>query len=108
MGVVRDMGNPVDVVVTITAHTQSAEHVREVLRNLAPTREEPGCLRYDVYESSEGVFVEIETWRSEAERAAHEFTPHVQAALTQVGDHLAATPTWHVLTPIPAASRSVN
>jgi quinol monooxygenase YgiN len=48
----------------------------------APTRAEPGCLRYDLYQSAEDPkeFVRHEVWRSLADLEAHKATPHLRAS----------------------------
>ena len=55
---------------------------RELLALTAPTRAEPGALRYDLYRSKADAdeFVRFEEWRDEAALEAHKRTPHLQAS----------------------------
>ena len=58
------------------------ELARELLALTAPTRAEPGALRYDLYRSqaNRDEFVRFEEWRDEAALEAHKRTPHLQAS----------------------------
>ena len=61
----------------------SAEELeRELLSTTAPTRAEPGNLRYDLYQSLENPdnFLRIEMWRDLAALEAHKQTPHLKAS----------------------------
>jgi quinol monooxygenase YgiN/quercetin dioxygenase-like cupin family protein len=53
---------------------------RELLALTAPTRAEPGALRYDLYRSKSDAdaFVRFEEWRDEAALEAHKRTPHLR------------------------------
>jgi len=48
----------------------------------APTRAEPGCLQYDLYQSSANPheFMRLEVWQSPAHLEAHKQTPHLRAS----------------------------
>jgi len=48
----------------------------------APTRAEPGCLRYDLYQSPNRTheFLRFEIWASSAALEAHKQTPHLRAS----------------------------
>lgn len=50
---------------------------------LAPTRQEVGCLNYDLYTSDDDpeIFFFHETWRSANDHRAHLDTPHVRQLL---------------------------
>ncbi len=50
---------------------------------LSPTREEVGCLNYDLHRSDDdrGLFFFHETWRSADDHRAHLDTPHVRHLL---------------------------
>ena len=91
------------VVAVITAKPGSEDAVREALQGLVgPTREEEGCLSYDLSESdaAPGTFVTIEQWSDPSDLDQHLATPHVQHALGTVGDQLAAPPAIHPLRPV--------
>ena len=65
----------------------------------AASREEEGCLRYDVFESASapGVFVTIEEWRSQEDLDTHMTTPHVAQAFEVAGPMLTGEVTIHPL-----------
>ena len=91
------------VVAVITAKPGSEDAVREAMSGLvAPTREEAGCLRYDLSESSSspGTFVTVEEWSDPSDLDQHLATDHVQGALASVGEQLAAPPAIHPLKPL--------
>lgn len=54
----------------------------ELLSTTAPTRAEPGNLRYDLYQSptNKNYFMRFEVWRSPADLEAHKLTPHLKAS----------------------------
>ena len=57
-----------------------------LLALVEPTHQEPGCLRYDIYRSTDDAtawFV-YEDWRSQADFDAHMRTPYVQAFMADV------------------------
>jgi len=55
---------------------------RELLALTAPTRAEPGALRYDLYQSlaKPNEFMRFEEWRDSAALEAHKQTPHLRAS----------------------------
>jgi quinol monooxygenase YgiN len=67
---------------------------RRMAALLEPTRAEPGCLAYDLFQSSEdaGVWVLIEQWSSAADLDAHVNTDHMAAFLARSGDVLDGPP----------------
>ncbi len=91
------------VVATLPTKPESADIVREALTTLVTaTREEEGCLSYDMYESvsAPGTFVTIERWRGMDDLDAHMATPHIAAAIAATGDHLTGDLAVHPLTPV--------
>ena len=56
--------------------------MRELLSTTAPTRAEPGNLRYDLYQSttSKNVFMRFEIWRNPQALEDHKQTPHLKAS----------------------------
>jgi len=78
-------------------HTQpgKADVVAAALVELAgPSREEPGCILYDVCRSlsdANEVLV-LEEWESQAALDAHMATPHFKAFQGKIGDALAGGP----------------
>jgi len=55
---------------------------RELLALEAPTRAEPGCITYDLYQSPDrkNEFMRFEVWRNPEALEAHKITPHLQAS----------------------------
>ncbi len=95
----------VQVVAVLIAKEGSEDVVREALTALVPpTREEEGCLSYELHESvaAPGTFVTLERWRATEDLDAHLQTPHVAQALVAAGEHLAAPPGIHPLKPLVA------
>lgn len=94
---------PLPVVATITAKPGSETIVHDALRTLAAaTRNEDGCLGYDLFQSQADptVFVTVEQWREQADLDAHLQSPHLAEALATAGEHLAVEPAIHPLRPI--------
>src|SRR5262249_20247470 len=54
----------------------------ELLSTTAPTRAEPGNLRYDLYQSptQKNYFMRFEVWRNPDALEAHKQTPHLKAS----------------------------
>jgi quinol monooxygenase YgiN len=69
------------------ARTGTEVQLRALLQGmLAPTYAEPGCKRYELYESdSRGRFFLYETWESQAALDQHMATPHFKR-LKQTGE----------------------
>jgi quinol monooxygenase YgiN len=91
-----------NTVALITAKPGSEDVVREALTTLlGHTREEEGCLRYDLFESAAapGTFVTVEEWTGQEALDGHMASPHIATALAATGDVLAAPPAIHPLTP---------
>ncbi|GLK79860.1 hypothetical protein GCM10008174_16010 [Methylopila turkensis] len=73
----------------LTARPDKAADLRQLLDGmLAPSRGEPGNLRYDLWvdQADPARFVLDELYVDEAAVAAHRASPHFQAYLTRVGD----------------------
>lgn len=54
----------------------------ELLALSAPTRAEPGCIQYDLYQSplKKNEFMRLEVWRNPEALETHKATPHIQAS----------------------------
>ncbi len=90
-------------VATIPAKAGSEEGIRAALTTLAEaTRQEEGCLSYDLYESASapGTFITLERWSDQGALEAHLTTPHVAAAFAAADGHLAGEVGVHPLTPV--------
>lgn len=91
------------VVATIPVRAEHVEALRGPLTELAAaTRQESGCLAYDLYESAAapGVFVTVERWTDQAALDAHMQAPHVAAAFAAADGALAGDVAIHPLTPV--------
>jgi quinol monooxygenase YgiN len=75
------------------ARTGTEVQLRALLQGmLAPTRAEPGCKLYELYESdSRGRFYLYEIWESQAVLDQHMATPHFKR-LEQAGGELVREP----------------
>ena len=91
------------VVATLPAKPESADAMREALTTLvAATRQEQGCLSYDLFESASapGVFVTVERWRGQDDLDAHLGTAHIAEAMRATTDHLGGDIAIHPLRPV--------
>jgi quinol monooxygenase YgiN len=91
------------VVAVLPAKAGSEDIVRNALSALvAPTREEPGCVSYELYESAAtpGTFFTVETWKAQSDLDAHMQTPHIAQVIATAGEHLDGPPQIHPLTPL--------
>ncbi len=91
------------VVATIVASPGSEQLVRDALVELvAATKEEEGCLAYELFESAAapGTFITIETWTSQQDHDGHMGSAHIAQALTVTDGHLAVPPGIHPLSPV--------
>ena len=89
------MNLTVHVVARLTARPETVAELQSLLLSLIePTRQEPGCLRYELLHNSTDPtdFTFIEEWLDEAALEAHFTTPHLQAALAQAPALLAVEP----------------
>jgi quinol monooxygenase YgiN len=91
------------VVATIPGKPEAAEALGAALGRLATaTREEEGCLAYDVYGSATvpGTFVTVERWRDQAALDEHLQAPHVAEAFAAADGALVGEVAIHPLTPV--------
>lgn len=91
------------VIATIPVRAESVEEARAALRTLvAATRQEEGCLGYDLFESgaAPGVFVTVEEWVDQAALDAHMTMPHIGEAFAVLGGALAGEVGIHPLVPV--------
>jgi quinol monooxygenase YgiN len=91
------------VVATIPAKAGSEDGIRAALTTLAEaTRQEPGCVSYDLHESASapGTFVTLERWTDQAALEAHLASDHVAAAFAAADGHLAGEVAVHPLVPV--------
>ena len=83
------------VILRLSAKPDKVDELKRILMALvAPTRKEPGCLAYEVFQNLADPcdFTFVEEWASEAALDAHWAAPHVQEALARGVPLLAASP----------------
>jgi quinol monooxygenase YgiN len=86
---------PVTVTAVFEARPGKVAELKHVLSGLlGPTRNETGCLNYDLHVSRQfpGKFLFHENWESQAALDAHLQSPHVKALLPRVGELCSEAP----------------
>jgi quinol monooxygenase YgiN len=78
------------VIARFVAHKENEDQLRTLLQSmLTPTRAEPGCQLYELYESdSRGRFYLYENWESRSALEQHKATPHFGRLQKAVGELL--------------------
>jgi quinol monooxygenase YgiN len=73
---------------------QEAVLRQELLALIPTTRQEPGCLNYDLHQAADNpaAFLFHENWTSKKHLDDHLARPHLQAFLAKAGDLLAEAP----------------
>jgi quinol monooxygenase YgiN len=92
----------VTVVAKVTAKTDAIESVKtELIKMLAPTRQEEGCIEYRLHQDNDNsaVFVFYENWKNIACLEQHMNSQHFQTYVAAVCD-LIAEKTVHKMTEI--------
>jgi quinol monooxygenase YgiN len=82
----------VTVMAKVTAKNDAIEVVKaELLKMVAPTRQEEGCIEYRLHQDNAdpAVFVFYENWKSHACLEQHMNSQHFQAYIAAVGDLIA-------------------
>jgi len=76
---------------------QEKELGRRMAALVASTRTEPGCLAYDLFQSTDdpSVWMLLEQWRSQRDLDAHVGREHLQAFLRSKDEVLAEVPRSH-------------
>lgn len=84
-----------------TVKPERSDEFGERLRGLVDsTRQEAGCLRYELYRDDAGRWTMLETWADEAAVDSHMQEPAVIALLEVIGDFLSEPPVVERLEPI--------
>lgn len=97
-----------EVVAIIKAKEGKESVVREAMTSIiGPSRQDKGCLRYDLYEAqgAPGTLINLETWESQEDINAHLAQPHLGAAFANAGDALDGAPQIYMLSPVDVASK---
>lgn len=73
---------------------QEDELGRRLTALIPPTCAEPGCISYELFQSTEdpAVWMLLERWRSAADLDAHVDSPHLQAFLLTKDEVIEGTP----------------
>ncbi len=82
------------VVAHMQCNADRTAQAKELLQGLvAPTNEEPGCISYEMLQSTDDPtqFTFVEEWQSEADLDAHFGTDHIQVVLGQWDDLMAGS-----------------
>ncbi len=77
------------VVAKVVARQESVEDVKkELLKLIAPTRNEKGCIKYDLHQDNQdpAQFVFYETWESTACLESHMNTDHYKNYVSSVAN----------------------
>ncbi len=72
----------VKLIAKIKAKSEFIEEIKEGLFGLvAPTRQEAGCIQYDLHQDQNdpSTFIFIEEWESQDHLKAHSAAPHIAA-----------------------------
>jgi quinol monooxygenase YgiN len=80
---------PVTLTVTFQARPGKEAELRKTLLGLlAPTREEAGCINYDLHIAPDdpAKFLFYENWASKSHHEAHDKTPHVQNLRARINE----------------------
>lgn len=94
---------PVVLVAVFQARPDTVDELRgRLIAMVGYTRQEPGCLQYDLHEFHDDPFrfAFVETWTSEAALTQHDATAHVRAILADVPWLTAAPLVVHRLRPV--------
>ena len=92
----------VTVVAKVTAKSDTVEAVKaELLKMIAPTRQEEGCIEYRLHQDNDNpaIYVFYENWKSRACLEQHMNSPHFQAFVAAASD-LVADKLVHIMTEI--------
>ncbi|SFN69218.1 Quinol monooxygenase YgiN [Formivibrio citricus] len=77
---------------TVEAKSEAIQHVEAALRGMIqPTRNEPGCVRYELFASEEapGTFHLLETYADDDALNRHHQSPHFAELLASLANKLA-------------------
>ena len=82
----------ITVVAKVVAKSNAVDAVKaELLKMIAPTRQEQGCIEYRLHQDNDNpaVFTFYENWKDQACLEQHMSSQHFQAYVAAVGDLLA-------------------
>uniref|UniRef100_B8HSM4 Antibiotic biosynthesis monooxygenase n=1 Tax=Cyanothece sp. (strain PCC 7425 / ATCC 29141) TaxID=395961 RepID=B8HSM4_CYAP4 len=85
----------VRVIADLIAFPDKVEETKNMLLGLVkPTRQEPGCIQYDLLqdETCPNSFTFVEEWESHAALETHLNSAHIQAAISRLPELIAEGP----------------
>jgi quinol monooxygenase YgiN len=90
---------PIIMTVLFQARPGKEAELKQALTDvLAPTRQEDGCIFYDLHVAADdpAKLLFHESWTTDAHHDAHDRTPHIQALRARIGDlsHPAVKTWW--------------
>ena len=89
------------IIARISARSGAEAELRQVLQALVlPSRAEPGCISYELFQDDEhpADFITFENWADRRAAETHLATEHVATAIAQAGNLLAQAPLIHRFT----------
>lgn len=94
------MSNPVRTITRIIAKVGAEDTIKSLLQSLVfPTREEPGCLRYELWLGNNGrEFVTVGEWEDEIAVVAHLRSSHVDEFTGEVAQYVEHPPDMQMYT----------
>jgi quinol monooxygenase YgiN len=82
-----------NTIITVTAEIRAKDGCEEQLKHelislLTPTRSEPGCIMYDLYQSPDikSCFMFYESWKSKKDLEEHLQKPHIKMFIKKAGE----------------------
>lgn len=93
---------PLTVVAKVVAKTDSIEALRqELIKLVAPTRQEEGCIEYRLHQDNQApaVFIFYENWQDKAALDRHMASPHFLAYI-KATEEMIADKAVHLMTGI--------
>ncbi|MET0455709.1 MAG: putative quinol monooxygenase [Mycobacterium sp.] len=99
------MSQPVVVIARFSAHPDRTAALRELLEGMVgPTRAEPGCDRYDLYEVTDGgALILVERYQDQQALQHHRSTDHYINYRAHLDDLLSSPISVSVLNPLDEA-----
>lgn len=91
----------VRIIARISSKAEAAAQLGQILQDLVPpSRKEPGCLAYELFQDEENPldFITVESWADGRSAEAHMATPHVAEAIAKAGSLLSQPPLIHRFT----------
>jgi quinol monooxygenase YgiN len=98
------MSAKLHIIARVIALPDRIEETQELMIGLLePTRQESGCIRYDLFQNQADPreFTFLEEWTDQAALDAHLASPHLQAAFAKIPTLLSTEPVISIYHPLP-------